>query len=81
MLINAARFSDKISTMNVPNDDRHRQINFDLCRAMNPTSFRIVIKQLVDLAGMNPQLAKAYEAQFDGLLAVIRSENNRLHGF
>jgi hypothetical protein len=81
MFIPPARFTDRISNSGNPSDKRHGQLNFELCTALNMTSLKIALEKLVNEAGLSPQLAQAYEAQAMGLLNVMLSENNRLHGF
>lgn len=56
---------------------KHRDINFKICSAMDGTKFGIVLQEMVD-QGMRPEMVAIYEAQFQGLLAAVRTENNRL---
>ena len=72
MIIADAHYSDK----RYGNPD-HRKINYEICDAMDPTKFGIVLEQMVR-AGMDPGMADIYEAQFQGLLAAVRTENNRI---
>lgn len=78
--IHDVRFTDKISCQGKPADDTHRKINFELCRALDMTKMGIVLDAMVE-AGVNKQLAEIYRANASTLLALLRTENNRIHGF
>lgn len=56
---------------------KHLELNHDICRAMDGTKFSIALEKLV-AQGMSQEMAKIFEAQFFGLLAAVRTENNRL---
>ena len=56
---------------------KHLELNYDICQAMNGTKFSIVLDNL-KAQGMSKEMANIFEAQFFGLLAAVRSENNRL---
>lgn len=56
---------------------KHSELNYKICNAMDPIKFDIVLKQMVD-QGMDPEMVAIFDAQFQGLLAAIRAENNRL---
>lgn len=56
---------------------KHRELNYKICAAIDPIKMSIVLDELVK-EGMEPAMAKIFKAQADGLLAAIRSENNRL---
>ena len=57
--------------------DEHRRRNFDICKAINMTTLGIVLYDMVK-AGMPKELAEIYELQAGSLLALIRTENNRI---
>lgn len=56
---------------------KHRQLNYEICTVMDPIRFGIVLNKMVD-QGMNPEMVVIYEVQFRGLLAALRTENNRI---
>lgn len=56
---------------------KHRAINYEICTAMDSIRFGIVLQKMVE-QGMSPEMVAIYEAQFQGLLAAVRTENNRL---
>jgi hypothetical protein len=71
---------EKIPNGSIVEDKRRGKINFKLCNAIDLTTMGIVLDELVK-AGMHPNLAKLYKAQAESLLSLLRSENNRIHGF
>ena len=81
MFYSPARFNDDENFRTIPlhGVDPYRQINYDLCTALDLTKMGIVLDKMVAV-GMNPQLRELYEAQTGSLLALLRSENNRLFG-
>jgi hypothetical protein len=72
------RFTDRVTGCG-PNDDRFRGINFRLCRALDMTSLSCVLQEMVDAGIINEQQAGIYKDQAGGLLALLRTENNRGH--
>ena len=68
---------DNLSQLKI--EGAHRKINYDLCTAIDMIKFGIVLDKLV-VVGMHPQLRELYYAQAGSLLALLRSENNRLFG-
>lgn len=55
----------------------HRKRNYDICQGINLTSLSIVLDDMV-AAGMPKELAEIYKLQAGSLLALIRTENNRI---
>jgi hypothetical protein len=74
------RFTKRSITIGNPNDDRHARINYDLCRAIDSLKLGIVLEQMEE-AGMHPNFTEIYRKQAESLLDLLRSENNRIHGF
>ena len=56
---------------------KHRELNYKICDSMDATKFSIVLEAMVK-QGMKPEMAKIFDAQFQGLQAAVRTENNRL---
>lgn len=79
-MFHETHWTEKIANHSVVEDKRRAQINFKLCNAIDLTKMGIVLDELVK-AGMHPNLATLYKAQADSLLQLMRSENNRIHGF
>ena len=74
-------YTDRIAKVGDPNDDRHRQINYDLCRkGINMLALYATLDSMVE-AGMHPGMAQLFRDQADALLQHMRAENNRIHGF
>jgi hypothetical protein len=71
MIIGAAHSDNK------DKHGKHLELNYEICRAMDGTKFSIALEKLV-AQGMSQEMAKIFEAQFFGLLAAVRTENNRL---
>jgi hypothetical protein len=80
-MIHAARFTDKISNHSEPLDRLHATRNFELWRALNTGALKAVLDSMVASGDMHRQQAEAFQAQADGLLALLLSENNRSMGF
>lgn len=57
--------------------DRHRELNYKICMAIDLLKIGIVLDEMV-AEGMEPEFVEIFKAQADGLLAAMRSENNRL---
>lgn len=57
--------------------DRHRELNYKICTAVDLTKMTIVLSEMVK-DGMEPELAEIFKAQSYVLLASIQSENNRI---
>jgi len=57
--------------------DKQHEINYKICNAIDPLKLHGVLKALL-AEGMHENLAVIFEAQAEGLLAAIRTENNRL---
>ncbi len=63
-----------------PMDLHHRKTNFRLCTAIDMTSVSIALDHLVE-AGMPQAQADYFKDNASSLLALLLTENNRLHGF
>lgn len=72
-------YTDKIPCS--PTDDQHRRNQYDVCQGLNMTRLNIALDKLVEQGTIPRALANLYSAQAGTLLAVILSENNRVHGF
>jgi hypothetical protein len=64
--------------MTDPDAIRHREINFELCRAIDLTKLGIVLDTM-EQAGMHPNFVRTYRQAAEALLDLLRSENNRIH--
>lgn len=59
-------------------DKAHRQRNFELCNALNIGRLGMVLEDMV-ASGMPKEQAEVYRTSAIALLALMRSENNRLY--
>lgn len=67
--------------MGKPEDAQHRRFNYELCEAIDTLKLGIVLDRMVEAGKLHPRLAELYRGQAGCLLALLRSENNRAHGF
>lgn len=74
------RFSQRIAG-GTELDQRHRKINFNLCRAIDMTSLNCVLQEMIDAGIINERQADLYNDNAGSLLALLRTENNRGHGY
>lgn len=72
-------YTDKIPCS--PTDDQHRRNQYDVCQGINMTKLSVALNKLVEQGTIKRELADLYKSQAGALLAVILSENNRVHGF
>jgi hypothetical protein len=77
MHISDVRIEPDPSTNPGSDSDAHRRRNFDICKGINMTSLGIVLDDMVE-AGMPKELAEIYKLQAGSLLALLRTENNRI---
>ena len=69
-----------VETAHNDNKDKHakyRELNYAICDAMDSTKFGITLSKMVE-QGMKPEMVAIFKAQFEGLQAAVRTENNRL---
>jgi len=76
--ISPARFVDRVSGLE-PGDSVHRHNTYVLCQAINLTNLSVILEKMVNEDGLNPELANTYKTQANCLLALMLSENNRIH--
>lgn len=69
--------SEQPEKLDPPNVNADRAFQYDICQALNMTSFGVVIDRLVAY-GMNKRVGELYRAQAGALLAQVLSEKNRI---
>ncbi len=57
--------------------DEHRRRNYAICKGIDLITLGIALEDMVK-AGMPKELAEIYRLQANTLLALIRTENNRI---
>ena len=70
-------FVDDAHQENDSKHAKHRQLEAEISLAMDEAKFEDALNKLV-AQGMKPEMVKIFSAQFQGLLAAVKTENNRL---
>lgn len=61
--------------------DQHRRFNYDLCTAVDLIKLGVALEKMVKAGRLDPRVADIYKKIAEGLLAALRSENDRAFGF
>ncbi len=72
---------ERVPCMGTPEDDLHKKRHFDICRAVNMTNLSVVLGEMVESGHLDKRMASHFKDQVGVTLALILTENNRIHGF
>ena len=79
-MIYPTRHTDKTSLMGDPVCDKHSELTYDICHAVDTLVMHGILDRMIE-SGMHKNTATILKTQADLLRAMLLTENNRIHGF